>query len=118
MISNYSDGSHIFNAEAIKFKNRMSSELLCIPEHLMGVEARTSLGRSPRQITMADDLGTGKHLINKYISLSSALMVRPTNVNSKEQVKYPTFCQLIMNWEEADRKIVDTLCKGRRKWKL
>ena len=77
----------------------------------MGVEARTRLGRSPWQITMTDNLGTGKIFINKYISLSSALMIRPTNVNSKEQVKYPTFCQLIMNWEEADRKIVDTLCR-------
>jgi hypothetical protein len=96
----------------------MSSNLLYIPEHLMGVEARTSFGRSRRHITMTDNLGTGKHLINKYISLSSALMIIPTNVISKEQVKYPTFCQLLMNWEEADRKIVDTLCKGRRKGKL
>lgn len=87
------------------------SELLYIPEQIMSVAAGTGLGRSRRQITMADDLGTGKHLINKYISLSSALMIRPTNVNSKEQEKYPTFCQLIMNWEEADRKIVDTLCR-------
>ena len=29
----------------------------------MGVEARTSLGRSPRQITMADDLSIRKHLM-------------------------------------------------------
>ena len=45
-------------------------------------------------------------------------MIAPTNVISKEQVKYPTFCQLIMNWEEADRMIVDAPCKGRRKGKL
>ena len=42
---------------------REITELLYIPEHLMGVEARTSLGRSPRQITMTDNLGTGKHLM-------------------------------------------------------
>jgi len=94
------------------------SEFLYISEHLMRIEARTGLGRSRRQITMTDNLGTVKHLINKYISLSSALMIIPTNVISKEQVKYPTFCQLIINWEEADRKRVDTLCKGRRKGKL
>ena len=29
----------------------------------MSIEARPSLGRSRRQITMADDLGTGKHLM-------------------------------------------------------
>lgn len=39
------------------------SELLYIPEHLMRVEARTSLGRSPRQITMSDDLSIRKHLM-------------------------------------------------------
>lgn len=51
----------------------MLSELLYIPEHLMRVEARTSLGRSPRQITMADNLGTGKHLMKDRQQVSQAL---------------------------------------------
>ena len=81
----------------------------------MGVEARTSLGRSSRQITMTDNLGIRKHLINKYISLSSALMIIPKNVISRGQVKCPIFYQLVMNWVEADRKPVDAGCKCRRK---
>ena len=39
------------------------SKLFYIPEHLMGVEARTSLGRSPRQIKMTNNLGIRKHLM-------------------------------------------------------
>ena len=51
----------------------MSSKLLYIPEHLMGVEARTSSGRSRWQITMADDLGTGKHLMKDRQQIGQAL---------------------------------------------
>lgn len=42
---------------------RLMSELLYIPEHLMSVEAGTGLGSRTRQITMTDNLGTGKHLM-------------------------------------------------------
>lgn len=41
----------------------MLSELLYIPENLMRVEARISLGRSPRQITMTNNLGIVEHLM-------------------------------------------------------
>lgn len=47
--------------------------LLYIPEHLMGVETRTSLGRSRRQITMADDLGTGKHFMKDRQQIGQTL---------------------------------------------
>lgn len=39
------------------------SELLYITEYLMRVEAGTELGSRTRQITMTDNLGTGKHLM-------------------------------------------------------
>ena len=39
------------------------SELFYIPEQLMRVEAGTGLGSRTRQITMTDNLGTGKHLM-------------------------------------------------------
>lgn len=39
----------------------------------MSVEARTSLGRSRRQITMADNLGTGKHLMKDRQQVSQSL---------------------------------------------
>lgn len=38
-------------------------QLLYIPELLVSIEARTSLGSRTRQITMTDNLGTGKHLM-------------------------------------------------------
>lgn len=49
------------------------SELLYIPEHLMHVEARTSLGCSPRQITMSDDLSIRKHLMEDGLQVSQSL---------------------------------------------
>ena len=49
------------------------SELLYIPEHLMGVEARTSLGRSRRKITMTDNLGTWEHLMKDRQQIGQAL---------------------------------------------
>lgn len=44
-------------------RNCLMSELLYIPEHLMRIEAGTGLGSRTRQITMTDNLGTGKHLM-------------------------------------------------------
>lgn len=44
-------------------RNRLISELLYIPEHLMGVAAWTGLGRRTRQITMTDNLGIVEHLM-------------------------------------------------------
>lgn len=54
-------------------RNRLMSELLYIPEHLMHVEARTSLGCSPRQITMSDDLSIRKHLMEDGLQVSQSL---------------------------------------------
>ena len=34
--------------------------------------------------------------------MPSELVNAQTNAISKEQVKYPTFCQLMKNWEKTD----------------
>lgn len=49
------------------------SELLYIPEHLMRVEAGTGLRRRTRQITMTNNLGTGKHLMKDGQQVSQPL---------------------------------------------
>lgn len=51
----------------------MLLKLLYIPEHLIGVEARTSLGRSRRQIPMTDNLGIRKHLMEDGQQVSQSL---------------------------------------------
>ena len=44
-------------------RDRLMSELLYIPEHLMRVEAGTGLGSRTRQITMTDNLSIGEYLM-------------------------------------------------------
>ena len=69
----------------------MSSKLLYIPEHLMSVEAQTSLGRSRRQITMADDLGTGKHLMKDRQQFGQTLCLsRSADVARQSVLVQPT----------------------------
>lgn len=57
----------------------------------MGVEARTSLGRSPRQITMPDNLGIGEHLMKDRQQIGQPLRLsRRTGVARQSVLVQPT----------------------------